>query len=205
MWDISCLCLILLLVLLLWLFFSLVPLSHCWNWWFLNITWKWTKLLQAWVSCCVWFSCFSDPSVICGVDNCIYKFEVADICSDCSFISSSSGCDSGSTYLMYNVEIIPGSIRMACSICFFSLAWPTLSHLAGVFLVLFFCLLCSVSFSVCTLHIQYLIHDVVLLRFLHFWLNMIQLGPYGCSSHYFIRGDSRGWICGWPVRCQHFL
>ena len=124
---------------------------HCWDWWFLNICCKWSKLLRAWVNCCVWFSCFSDPSVICGVDDCIYKFEVAVISADCSLISSSSGCDSGSTYLMYNVEIIPGSIRMVCSICFFSLAWPTRSHLAEVFLVLCFCLLCSVSFSVCRL------------------------------------------------------
>ena len=91
--------------------------------------------------CLILITCFSDPSVICRVDNCVYKFEVADISADYSF-SSSFGCDSGSIYLIHNVE--------------YWIVWhaPTHSHLAEIFLVVCFCLLCSVSFSVCTLHLS---------------------------------------------------
>ena len=125
---------------------------HCWDWWFLNICCKWSKLLRAWVNCCVWFSCFSDPSVICGVDDCIYKFEVAVISADCSLISSSSGCDSGSIYLVYSVEF--GFVWHAPFVSFLLLD----QHV--VFLVLCFCLLCSLpwneNFSVCTLHLSHL-------------------------------------------------
>ena len=90
--------------------------------------------------------------VIRGVDNCVYTFKVADITAYCYFISSSSGCDSGSIYLMYNVEY--RFVWRAPFVSFLLLA----QHIVTQQKSCFSCVsdLCSVSFSVCTLHFSHL-------------------------------------------------